>query len=265
MTVDSTTTTIRLASQPGIKAGEAEALGLDLARDFVGLLDGLTPDEWRAVTPCDPWTVKDVAAHLVGWCDALCSPREMASQARAAFARRKQTGGLVDAQNDVQVERGRSMTPQEIVERLRVAMPKAARLRRRVGGALHYVPAYTSFLGGAINVGYLMNVIFLRDLLVHTFDVVDATGRSHTLTTSGARVVADMIRDWARRTGADATLELSGPGGGVFVAGTGTRASISSDAAAFARRLAGRRPATEITISGDERAAEAWIQKGCPV
>ncbi|MDQ3982420.1 MAG: hypothetical protein M3271_07040 [Actinomycetota bacterium] len=166
----------------------------------------------------------------------------MTSQARAAWTRRKRFGGIVDAQNDVQVEAARSHSPEEILARLRVMLPRAARLRRRVGGALHYVPAYTSFLGGVINVGYVMNAIFPRDLLVHTLDVAYATGREAAPGAAGERVVADMLKDWARRRRVDATLSLTRPGGGVFVAGMGERAAISAEAAAFAWRLAGALP-----------------------
>jgi uncharacterized protein (TIGR03083 family) len=262
MTIDRARSPVVLAREPGIKAREAESLSLALADRYVTLLGDLAPEEWSAVTSCDPWTVKDVSAHLLGWADALCSPRAMGAQARAAFARRKRFGGIVDAQNDAQVEAARSQPPDEVLARLRVMLPRAARLRRRIGGALHYVPAYTSFLGGAINLVYLMNVIYPR---VHTLDVAYATGRDPALGAAGERVVADMLKDWARRHYVDATLSLGGRGGGVFVAGAGRRATIAADAAAFAWRLAGRTPATPIELDGDTAAAETWIGGGCPV
>jgi uncharacterized protein (TIGR03083 family) len=264
MTVGTRRRPVVLARQPGIGAAEAQRLSLALADRFVALLSELTPQQWETVTSCDPWTVKDIAAHLLGWADAICSPRAMAAQARLAFARRKRLGGIVDAQNDVQVEAARSQSPAEILERLRVMLPKAARVRRRVGGTLRYFPAYMSFLGGAINVGYLMNVIFLRDLLVHALDVAHATGRGAELGAAEARVIADMVKDWARRTGADATIELAGPAGGTFVAGNGGRASITADAGAFAWLLAGRAAESPV-IEGDVAAAEGWIARGCPV
>lgn len=264
MTVETRRTPVMLARQPGIGAAEAEGLSRALAEAFVAQLSDLTPEQWSAVTSCDPWTVKDIAAHLLGWADAITSPRAMASQARQALSRRKRVGGIVDAQNDFQVEAARSQSPEEILERLRVMLPKAAKVRRRVGGALHYVPAYMSFLGGPINVGYLMNVIFLRDLLVHALDVADATGRGADPGAAEARVIADMVKDWARRSGADATIELTGLAGGVFVAGNGARATITADAAEFAWLLAGRN-APKPAIEGDAAAAERWIARGCPV
>lgn len=265
MTLEKTRTPVALANEPGIKAAEGEALARALAGDFVSLLEELSPPEWAAVTPCDPWTVKDIAAHLLGWADALCSPREMASQFRRALARRKRFGSILDAHNDVQVEAGRALSDEDVLGRLRAMLPRAAKLRRRVGGPLRYVPAYAGFLGGTFNVGYLMNSIFPRDLLVHTLDVAQATGREAPIGDAGARVAADMLRDWARRTRADATVELTGPGGGTYVAGTGTRATITAPAGAVVQRLAGRAPATEIVLGGDAAAAERWLRAGCPV
>ncbi|MDQ4025653.1 MAG: maleylpyruvate isomerase N-terminal domain-containing protein, partial [Actinomycetota bacterium] len=139
MTANAATMPVLLAEQPGIKAREGRDLSIALADRFVSLLEELSPEEWRAVTACDPWTVKDVAAHLLGWAEAVCSPRAMAAQTRAALRRRKRFANLLDAQNDAQVEAGRAYTTDELTERLRVMLPRAARLRRGLGGALHYV------------------------------------------------------------------------------------------------------------------------------
>lgn len=265
MTLERARSPVVLAAQPGIKAPEGEALARALAADFTGFLGALTPEEWASVTPCDPWTVKDIAGHLLGWCDALCSPRAFASQARAALHRRKRFGNILDAQNDAQVEAARSQSEQDLLDRLRVMLPRAAKLRRRLGASLHYVPAYAKFLGGTFNLGYLMNVIFPRDLLVHTIDVAEATGRDAPMGDAAARVAADMLKDWARRTGAAATVELTGPGGGTFVAGDGGRTRISAPTPALVHRLAGRHPSTPIAVEGDTAAAERWLAAGCPV
>lgn len=264
MTLERTQAPVTLASQPGIKAKEGEALSRALARDFVALLDSLTPEEWATVTACDPWTVKDVAAHLLGWAEALCSPREMARQARAGLVRRRSFENLLDATNDAQVEAGRSLSTQEIVDRLRTSLPRAAKLRRRLGGPLHYVPAYAGFLGGPFNVGYLLNAIFPRDLIVHAIDLGDATGRKVEIGPAGARVAADMLRDWARRQDVDATIELTAPDA-VYVAGNGSRTTISTSTAAIVHRLAGRKPSEDITMTGDAMAGERWLAAGCPV
>ena len=265
MTATAHAAPVLLAQQPGIKAAEGRDLSIALADRYLTLLEDLSPDEWQAVTSCDPWTVKDIAAHLLGWADALSSPSALASQGRAALQRRKRFGNLLDAQNDAQVEAGRALTPEQLVERMRVMLPRAARLRRRLGGALHYVPAYASFLGGTFNVGYLMNSIFPRDLIVHTLDVCAATGRTPSFGAPEQRIAGDMLKDWARRTGADATLELAGLDPSTFVARTGTRARISAAAGDFVLRLAGREPVAPEEVTGDSAAARRWIAAGVPV
>jgi uncharacterized protein (TIGR03083 family) len=263
MTATATTAPVLLDKQPGIKARDGHDVSIALANRFVSLLEDLSPAEWDAVTACDPWTVKDVAAHLLAWSEALCSPREMGAQARAALRRRKRFANLLDAQNDAQVEARRALSTDELVARMRVALPRAAKLRRRLGGALHYVPAYAGFVGGAINLGYLLNAIFPRDLVVHELDVCAATGRETSFDAAGTRVATDMLKDWARRTRADATLALDGLG--TFVAGNGAAARISADGGAFIWRLAGREPAAAEVITGDEESARRWIAAGCPV
>ena len=37
-----------------------------LSHELIGLLKTLTPADWAKMTACAPWTVKDVAAHLLG-------------------------------------------------------------------------------------------------------------------------------------------------------------------------------------------------------
>lgn len=37
----------------------------ELHNRLIALLKGLTPEEWQAPTICSPWTVKDLAAHLL--------------------------------------------------------------------------------------------------------------------------------------------------------------------------------------------------------
>jgi uncharacterized protein (TIGR03083 family) len=38
----------------------------EMRAQLLDLLSSLSPDEWSAPTVCDPWSVKDLAAHIVG-------------------------------------------------------------------------------------------------------------------------------------------------------------------------------------------------------
>jgi len=54
-----------------------------------------------------------------------------------------------------------------------------------------------------------------------------------------ARIIADVVAEWARRHGQPFTLTLTGPAGGSYVAGDGGE-HIELDAVEFCRILSGR-------------------------
>ena len=49
-------------------AGPIDTVALfpPLSRQLIAVLRSLQPAEWDLPTACTPWTVKDVAAHLLG-------------------------------------------------------------------------------------------------------------------------------------------------------------------------------------------------------
>jgi len=88
--------------------------------------------------------------------------------------------------------------------------------------------------------GYLFDIIHTRDPWLHRIDICRATGRNPELTADhDARIVADVVRDWAPRHGQGFTLTLTGPAGGAFTAGDGT-VVLERDAVEFCRILSGR-------------------------
>ena len=256
-----TRTVIRLEDLPGIGPAESESLGTDLGVSMTDLLSELSPDEWNAVTRCAPWTVKDVAAHLLGWAEALTSFRELRSQVGRGLRRSKEFGNPTDAQNNIQVEDRRHLSPDQIVEGLRTLVPKEAVTRRRFGTSLRYLPLYSGYLGGVFNAGYLFNTIFLRDMLIHRLDVNAATGREVVTTDADVRVMTDMLKDWTRRTGANVQLA---DGDDLYVAGAGT-STISAPWYRLIDVLAGRGDAGELEIDGDAESTRDLIRKGVPV
>jgi hypothetical protein len=88
--------------------------------------------------------------------------------------------------------------------------------------------------------GYLIDIIYLRDLWMHRVDTARATGAELELTADhDGRLVADVVVEWARRHGRPFTLELTGDAGGVFSSRSGGDA-ITIDAVEFCSLLAGR-------------------------
>lgn len=255
---------VQLGTQPGIARNEAYGLAAEMNARFLQQLRALAPDDWRRVTICAPWTVKDIAAHLLGWAEALTSVRELTHQARAALPRLKEFGNIIDAQNQVQVDERATLSTEELIGRLELAMPRAARRRRRLG-SLHYLPAFVPYLGGMINLGYVVNVIFLRDLLVHRIDVARATDGDPLLGSAEERVIADMLRDWSRRASAALVIDLTGPGGGSYVAGDGSGGRVEADAADFVHLLARRAEQDVADVHGNEERIRGWLAVPCPV
>ena len=90
----------RLTIVPALSRGEAMALATAEGHRLVTLLESLTPEQWAAPTECQPWTVRDMATHVLGNHEALASVREQLHQLWAA---RRRGGDLVDAFGAVQL------------------------------------------------------------------------------------------------------------------------------------------------------------------
>src|SRR2546423_12437361 len=100
---------------------EAQLLACDEYEHFVAQLRSLDARDWDCLTECPPWSVRDMATHVLWACLAIGSVLEMAHQVRAG---RRLGGNLTDAINAVQIDELRALTPAEI---LRAFPPAAAR------------------------------------------------------------------------------------------------------------------------------------------
>ncbi|MGK2316223.1 maleylpyruvate isomerase family mycothiol-dependent enzyme [Gordonia rhizosphera] len=59
------------------------------------MLGSLEADQWSAPTDCPGWTVRDVAAHMLGMVEMAASVREQMRQTRTA--RQRSAGVFIDA------------------------------------------------------------------------------------------------------------------------------------------------------------------------
>ena len=92
------------------------------------------------------------------------------------------------------------------------------------------------------SLGYLIDIIYLRDAWMHRLDTARATGAGLVLSADhDGRIVADVVSEWAGRHGQPFTLELTGEAGGVFISGEGGETTVI-DAVEFCCLLAGRGP-----------------------
>jgi uncharacterized protein (TIGR03083 family) len=230
---------------------------------FLKLLSALSESEWSSPTDCELWTVKDIVAHLLGQAQGFTSFAEQGRQMWGGAVRRKEMGTFLNAANQTQVDARKDREPQELVAGLQEVWPRFLSVRHRFGRFGKAVPFYDPNLGPT-TLRYLMDTIFARDAFMHRIDVSRATGREIDLEELEARLVADVARDWARRHGVDAVIELHGPAGGAFVAGTGAAATLRGDAVEFCRVLSARAAPDVITVEGDAVQARGWLRAGCP-
>lgn len=222
---------------------EAMAIAAVENRKFLAQLRSLDGDDWIKQTACDRWDVRAVAAHVVGSAAGQISPREFLRQVRAGKPVVKEIGGQYwwDGMNEIQVRERANLTTDELVdewernaERARVARTKMPRLIARL--PLLNLPAPV----GRQPVAYLFDIGFTRDVWAHRMDIAAATGHPMDLDAGhDGRIVADIVAEWAATHGEPFVLELTGPAGGTFTAGTGG-AAVSVDTLEYITILAGR-------------------------
>jgi len=181
-----------------------------------------------------------MAAHLAG-ATAFCA--SMSEARRQVFAGRRLVKGtgrpLIDGINDLQIRERAGRTPPELLQELRLTLPKAVHRRATYPRILRPV-SISDPVVGSIRLGELMDVIYTRDAWMHRVDLARATEQPLELTSDhDGRVVADVVRDWADRHSRPFRLELDGPAGGSYASGVDGEGH-SLDAVEFCRILSGR-------------------------
>jgi len=239
MTTMTTTDVTTIAPIGHREAMQLQATELERA---VAQLRSLGTEDWSVQTVCPDWTVRQMWLHVLGACEAGASMRENAHQMLAARKRRKELGVPLEAGlSGVQVAEREELSPAELVDRLAAIAPKTVKGRSRTPRPMRSAKiAIDAPVVEKWSLGYLIDVIYLRDAWMHRVDTARATGRELELTTEhDGRIVADVVAEWARRHGQPFSLDLTGPAGGNYTAGNGGE-SITIDAVEFCCLLAGR-------------------------
>ena len=230
---DKTATTI-----PGLGRDAAMALAVEELRRYADLLDSLDDRGWAAPTMCEPWTVRDMAAHVLGNHESLVSLRaRMGDMLRA----RRHGGNLVDALSATQIATRAGLPNTDVVAAIRRAAPASVAGRRRLPRAVRALRVTVPMHVGTErwSVAYLDDTIYTRDAWMHRMDTCAAIGAEAELTVDhDAVIVADIVREWQLRHGRAVRLTLTGPAGGEF--GPADGEPIELDAVEFCRLLSGR-------------------------
>lgn len=239
----------RGARRPALDRDEASRLLTTELDRTLDLLRSLDDAAWATpVDDCPGWDVRRMYLHVLGACEAARTGENL-RQMRAARRHRSRAGGPLEAAlSHVQIADRIGTAPGEIVERLTEIAPATVRRRHRLPAPMRRMAVAVD--GPVVErwtLGYLVDVIYLRDLWMHRIDACRATGAELVLTAGhDGHIVADVVHEWAQRHGQPFALTLTGPAGGHFVSvgGAGTDATAPDefelDAIEFCRTLAGR-------------------------
>ncbi len=219
---------------------------------FANMLATLSEQDWNRPTDCPGWDVRTMASHVLGMAELAASMRQGVSQAIRA---KKRGGVFIDALTAVQVDARTNMSAQQIVERLRVVGPRAARARRRIPSLVRNrrlpIPQPVGGVDEDWTIGYLTDTILTRDTWMHRIDISRATGRPLELSAEhDGALTSDVAHEWAGRHGEPCELHLRGAAGGSWTfasGGTGNRGpSVELDAIDFNRTVSGREQGTNL-------------------
>lgn len=216
------------------------------------LLRQLAPADWDAPTECAGWSVADMVGHLIGAARANASLRENLRQQLRGFRHRRQYGGnALDAVNALQITDRAGLDPSQRLSALRKAAPCAVAGRMGMPTVMRTVTVPLSAGGSTasgmprtVNLGRLADIIYTRDVWMHTIDIGRAVARPPDMAEPvHRRIVADVVAEWARRHGKPFDLILTGPAGGHYRTADAFGAAASEyDAIEFCRILSGRAP-----------------------
>lgn len=243
MTTMNTTDVTAISKIDHSEAMRLQASELKRAIEF---LRGLDSGQWATQTNCPDWDVRSMWLHVLGASEAGASMRENMHQMRVGRKRRKDLGvSLEEGLSGVQVAEREDLSPEELLHRLEQTAPKTVKGRTRTPRLMRAMKiSIDAPVVEKWPLGYLIDIIYLRDAWMHRVDTARATGAALMLTPDhDGRIVADVVAEWARRHGQPFNLELTGPAGGVFTAGSGGE-HIAVDAVEFCCLLAGRGEAT---------------------
>lgn len=116
-----------------------------LLESLLALLRGLSPEEWTRPTQCGPWTVREVAAHLLGGdMSVLSYRRDGYSPSHFKVVPWDELIQSINEQNDLWVNGTRRLSPKLITQLLSFTGPQVTNLFRSLdpfatGGPVDWV------------------------------------------------------------------------------------------------------------------------------
>jgi uncharacterized protein (TIGR03083 family) len=243
---------------PQTVSSDAAEAYLSVMTALADSLETLTPEQWERDTDCTGWSVRELAGHMVGAQeDARHIPTVL--WRRMKGRRRYPHLAAVDAANQIQVDDHATHTSDQLCRDYRANAAKVARRVRNFPSVLSGVPVDPTMAPGnrPLRLGYLFNVIYLRDAWMHGFDLARAVGLPRTQTTADAlvleQIMGDLATAWGEGSGVE--LHLTGELEGTWRIGSAkVQARVQCDGVELCRSLSGRTPESAITTVAGETA-----------
>lgn len=244
------------ATMPVTTREEAVAQGEAEYAALLSMLRTLAAGDWARPTDCPGWTVREMVAHVNGAAEEAVRKRVQARHLLVAQTRDRRIP-TVDSLSAQQVADRAGRTPDELVSELERLGPAAPRARSRTPGLVRSrpLPADSGCLPGD-TLGYLVDVIYSRDVWMHRIDIARATGCELVTSDAEPTIVAQVVRDLSRGWAAEPfTLALTGRVEGSWRVGRGEgdAGEVSVDTVAFCRLLSGRSDETQPVYDGPAR------------
>ena len=152
----------------------------------------------------------------------------------------------------------------ELAERFALLWPRAVQVRRHRPAAVRRITLSAGTPGmPRFSLGYLLDIIYSRDLWMHRLDLARATGQPFWTGDHDRHIVEQAVRDLALAwPAAPVALELTGPAGGSWLIGSGEPATvIRAEATAWMRALAGRGDNPTLELVAGNHAALTPMRK----
>ncbi len=228
---------------PRIKHAEAMQIAAEENRRFGAALRALAPADWAQSTDCTRWDVKALVAHVIGSAAGQASPREFFRQVRTGKPIVAEIGAQYwwDGMNELQVRERTDRSTGELIAEWDEAAQKGLRARCKLPRLIARLPLLNLPAPvGRQPLAYLFDIGFTRDVWMHRIDLTHATATEFGADSAhDGRIVADIVAEWAGTHGEPFSLDLTGPAGGQYAAGSGGE-HLSLDAIEFCRILAER-------------------------
>lgn len=232
------------ATSDAVSVAEAEYAAL------LTMLRGLPDTQWTRPTDCAGWTVRDIVAHVAGAADEAV---HLAVQGRHMLQAktRDRKMALVDSLSKQQIADRAQSTNSEILDELAGLATSAPKARSRVPGPVRRMALPDPARQPGDTMGYLLDVIYPRDVWMHRIDISRATGCE--MSESGVEdvVVAQVVRDLQRAwSGVPFTLTLTGRGAGSWPIGGNDGGVLAADSVDLCRLWSGRSDESSPSYAG---------------